>query len=235
MSTRLRQIVLLAADMEPSLSRLQELLGTTDGDVDPAMAEFGLTHEVLRVGRDTYIELCAPLAGSGETAAKRFLARGGEGGYMVVIEVPDAAVMRQRIQANGWAVPLAQEHHANELTQLHPRDFGTLLEADQVGSGHDWHYPALEGTESTDRTTGIVAADVAVADPAEQARRWATAFELTVGDDGASVVFPGGGLVRFVPSVDGRTGAVAYDIAATQAADVGTEHVVAGVTLRFVR
>lgn len=234
MSTRLRQVVLNVERLDPVVDEYRELFAAGAGDVDPGMAEFGLTHEVLRVGTDTYIEICAPIDRAQVTTASRFLDRGGAGGYMAVVEVDDAVGLRQRVADGGWAIPLQQLYHGNELTQLHPRDFGTLLEADEIGSGHDWHYAALEGESSTTTVTGIVAIDVAVAEPAAMAQRWATIFAQPAPADAATTLdLDGGGSIRFV-AADGRTGVIAFDVAATDRARAGETHHLGGVTVRLV-
>lgn len=234
MATTLRQVVLTIRELQPDLERFRELFRAGTGTVDAGMVEFGLTHEVIRVGRDTYLEVCAPLDPAADTTATRFLQRGGPGGYMAVIEVPSAEVLRTRLTELGLAIPLAQHYHGNELTQLHPREFGTLLEADAIGGPEDWHYPDLESTETVETTTGIVAVDVAVADPAAMADRWAAAFDERVRDDGASINFSGGGIVRFVAEAPGHRGVVAFDVAATERGRAGEEHQLGGVVVRFV-
>lgn len=234
MPTRLRQVVLTVEHLDPVLDQYRELLAAGPGDVDPGMAEFGLTHEVLRVGTDTYVEICAPIDRARPTTASRFLDRSGPGGYMAVVEVDDASALRQRVADGGWAIPLQQLYHGNELTQLHPRDFGTLLEADQIGSGHDWHYPALERATSTSTVTGIVAIDVAVAEPAAMAQRWAQVFAQPAPAVGATTLeLDGGGTVRFV-AAGARTGVVAFDVAAADRSRAGESHQLGGVTVRFV-
>lgn len=237
MPSRLRQIVLVVDTLEPTLSTFRELFQAGPGDVDPGMSEFGLGHEVLRVGRDTYVEICAPLDPVGDTTANRFLRRGGEGGYMAVVQVPDAETLRARLAERGLKIPLAQTHQGNELTQLHPREFGTLLEADEIRSGADWHYPALE-TESpstgAEVTYGIVALDVGVAEPTAMAARWADVFGLALDPAGTAVSFPDGGDVNFVESEGPRDGVVAVAVEATRRSDAGTEHRLGGVDVRFV-
>lgn len=234
MVVRLRQVVLTCAGLDPARAALRELVRCGAGDVDPAMAQFGLTHEVLQVGRGTYVEICAPLDADADTTATRFLRRGGDGGYMAVIEVDSAEVLRSRVRELGLRVALAERHQGNELTQLHPREFGTLLEADEICTGSDWHYPAIETAADTTVTAGIVGVDVAVDDPGEMAVRWAAAFDQAVAGDGRSVAFDGGGTARFVPRGEGRGGVVAVDVAATDRSRAGTDHAIGGVTFRFV-
>lgn len=227
--------MLVVETLEPVLGEFRDLLHAGLGDIDPAMGTFGLTHEVLRAGTDTYVEICAPIEPDGETAANRFLRRGGPGGYMAVIEIPDAAALRSRIQDLGLAMPMAQSHGGNELTQLHPRDFGTLLEADEIRSGADWHYPALEREPSSDAMQGLVAVDVAVNDPGAIAVRWLDVFDArTVDAPTTTIELAGGGVVRFVSNEAGRDGVVAIDLAAVDRSVAGTSIELGGITVRLV-
>ncbi len=220
-------------ELEPALDEFRTLFASGPGDVDPTMVDFGLQHEVLQVGKDTYLEICAPLDPTAVTAATKFLGRGGEGGYMAVIQVPDAEVLRARLGDAGLTIAHVQKHHGNELTQLHPREFGTLLEADEIGGPEDWHYPVLEGAACTDVTSGIVATDIAVADPAAMAVRWAQIFDLDLDAAGSSVTFGGGGVVRFVQSEGSRGGVVSFDVHATDRGRAGETHTIGGLSIRF--
>ena len=81
MSARLRHVVLATGDLHDTLSRLRDEFDVAPGIADKeAMAEFGLAHEVLRLG-ETYLEVLSPLQGEAESTAARFLRRnGGDGG-----------------------------------------------------------------------------------------------------------------------------------------------------------
>lgn len=234
MSTRLRQVVLVVTDLERTVEQFRTLFDSGPGDVDPAMSEFDLAHEVLQVGEGSYVEICAPIHADADTAATKFLSRGGDGGYMAVVEIPDAASFRMRMTELDLAMPVQMLHQGNELTQVHPRDFGTLLEADQILSGADWHYPKLEGTPSTTVTSGIAAIDIAVDDPAVIADRWAKAFDVLLHADASSVAFDDAKTVRFVDADGSRNGVVAFDVNATDRSRVGEAHTLGGVDVRFV-
>jgi catechol 2,3-dioxygenase-like lactoylglutathione lyase family enzyme len=234
MPSRLRQVVLMCRHLEPTLTRFREVLGLDEGIEDPAMARFDLYHKVMTVGAHSYIEICAPLNTDADTTATRFLARnGGDGGYMVVVQVPDAEGLRARVADRGFAIAFAADVGANAITQLHPSDFGTLLEADQIGGPGQWHYPELDDQARTDVVTGIVGAELAVADPASMAARWADVLDAAP-EPGATTLTLGPAEVRFIP-VDGtRTGLVAFDVKATDLDHAGTSERLGGVDLRFV-
>jgi hypothetical protein len=233
MGARLRQIVLITDDLQPTLAQLREYLGLGGATVDPAMAAFDLEHEVLAVGPDTYLEVCAPIHLDAATTGTKFLARNnGPGGYMLAIQITDAVAARAELNRLG-VMPMHQEElRGNLVTQLHPREFGTLLEADEILTDTDWHYDELSSEVRTDVTTAIVAAELAVADPSAFAQRWASVFGLELADD-TSVRTDDSRLVRFVPITD-RGGLAAFDVHATDRARAGDVQRICGVDIRLV-
>src|SRR5689334_7704324 len=95
----LRQVVLLAADLGHALAEAKSFLGLNPGIRDVAgMAKLGFEHEVLAIN-ETFVEIVSPL--SPDSSPGRLLARKGEGGYMVVLQVSDADAVARRAQALG--------------------------------------------------------------------------------------------------------------------------------------
>jgi hypothetical protein len=221
--------------LQPAAGEFKALFGATKAAVDPAMAEFGLDHLVYGVGDKCYIEICAPQDPEASTTAVRHLRRnGGDSSYMVVLEVDDAKQLRETVLAAGLSLPLAREHQGNELTHLHPREFGILTEADQILAEADWHYAEIENVLTAETVTGIVATDIAVDDPSAMAIRWASVFGQQLDEGATELHLDGGGTVRFVTAQEGRTGAVAFDVAVVDRDQVGKSHHIAGVEVRLV-
>ncbi|MEO3786833.1 VOC family protein [Actinocorallia sp. B10E7] len=206
-------------------SRPREVLGLPPGFPDPALADWGMVNEVLNLGR-TYLEFLAPSGPS--SPLTRFLAR-GEGGYVVAIRVPDTDALVERASQRGVRMVHRQEFHGADIVQLHPADLGVMLEADLLPAGRHWHYDTWDVPERPDDAPAgdLIAVDVAVDSPEEKAGLWA--FLLDAPQASATSVQVGSGLVRFVP-VAGRPGLVAVDLRASEAA----EHVLSGLTVRFV-
>jgi hypothetical protein len=133
MSARLRHIVLAGSSLAAEVAAARDGLGLGAGITDEAgMAGFSLSHEVLCLG-SAYLEIVAPVDVTGDSPAARFLARGGPGGYMLDLQVPDLDEVLGRVAGLGLAPVLVDEYRGNRICQLHPRDFGTLLE---VEPGH---------------------------------------------------------------------------------------------------
>jgi hypothetical protein len=201
----LRQVVLLARDLTGALDEARGFLGLNQGIRDAeSMAALGFEHEVLAID-ETFLEMVSPL--SAESSAGRLLAARGEGGYMVVLQVPDLDALVDRAAGLDLKPILHETFEGNPMSQWHPRDLGTLAELDEMRVA-DWHFcPALSDTGSTAVASDIVAVELAVPDPEAYARRWAAllALESTL-DPGATVVPLGSGELRFVPLGDGGPG-----------------------------
>lgn len=221
----LRQVVLLAGDLTAALAKTRAYLGLNPGirDAD-SMAKLGFSHEVLAID-STFVEIVAPL--SADSSPGRLLARKGESGYMVVVQVDDVEAMLARAAAIGLKPIMHELFEGNPLTQWHPRDLGTLAEIDEMRSG-EWHFcPELSDTGSTEVVADIVAVEIAVPDPAGYARRWATLLDLPLAD-GATTMRLGGREIAFVPD-DGRGGLVAVRLAGSDPAAPAREEVLCGV------
>ncbi len=221
---KLRQVVLLTGDLPGTLARTKSLLGLNDGVRDESgMAALGFEHEVLAIDQ-TFLEIVAPLAE--DSSSGRLLQRNGECGYMVAIQVADADAMVARAASIGLKPVMRTVYEGNPLTQWHPRDLGTLAEIDEMRSGADWHFcPELSETGSTKVVQDIVAVELAVPDPAEYARRWATLLDLPVT---GTVLDLGGRELRFVQGTDGL-------VAVELAAGTDAEDTLCGVRFSFVR
>ncbi len=218
---RLRQIALVARDLELVAAQLQTVFGLRIAFRDPAVATFGLVNAVMPVGGE-FLEIVQPV--TPDASAGRYLARrGGDAGYMLIFEAPDALVHRERLVGQGlrsiaeWTKP----HYT--FTHFHPKDFdGVLVSVDTAGDGSSWRDrfgdwppagPWWKNCLAPDDIKGIVGATVQSRDPVAAATRWSDLLQTE--RDGASLKFHGA-TVRFVEPVDADgSGVVGIDIAVT--------------------
>eukprot|EP01036_Dinobryon_divergens_P043011 gene43011-57203_t len=96
---RLRQCVFVCKDLESSAEELCDILGIEVAYRDPGVAKWGLANVVCPTGHD-FLEIVAPFK-DGTSAGRYIERRKGDGGYMVILQVPDAAAERQRVTALG--------------------------------------------------------------------------------------------------------------------------------------
>ncbi len=210
MTLRLRQICLVAPHLGPSVSTICTVLGTMVSHVDPNVEKYGLVNALMPIG-NAFLEIVAPTREG--TAAGRYLdRRGGEGGYMVILDCDDIEPWLAHLPAVGVRI-------ANDLDypgeyrglQLHPRDTGgALLEINHShGGAWDGPYhpagPRWKGAHGTDAEDRITAAELQSDDPARLAARWSEILRRPVRDAaGVPTIDLDLGSLRFVPVRDGR-------------------------------
>jgi hypothetical protein len=208
---RLRQIALVARELAPVVDDLREVFGLEVAYRDPSVEAFGLENAVLPVGNQ-FLEVVAPTREG--TAGGRYLERrGGDGGYMVILQCDDHGPRKRRAAELGIRKALEHDEPQYRLLQLHPRDTGgSFLEIDQqIGgedvegpwqpAGRDWH-----AAVRTDVVRAIAAAEIQAADPRLLAKRWSEILELPIADEagGAPSLRLENAAIRFVADRDGR-------------------------------
>ncbi len=225
---RLRQICLVARELEPALADLGAIFGLEICHRDGNVAKYGLVNGLLPVAY-SFLEVVAPVAEG--TAAGRYLARrGGDGGYMVILDCDDIERRRQHIEALGVRIANPLRYETYTGLQLHPRDTGgCMLEFNHTegGASLDGPYhpagPRWQSAIRTDVTTAMLAAELQSPDPAALARRWSDILErpATRGPSDEPQIALDLGALRFVRDTDGRgEGLGGIDVAVTNRAHV---------------
>ena len=213
MELALRQICLVAPQLEPAVECLTAVLGIEVCYRDPGVAQWGLENAVMPVG-DEFLEVVAPTR-AGTPAGRYLERRGGAGGYMV-ITLCDDADERDR-QLDSLQVEIAFRHRADgmDICQLHPASTGgSFFEI-------DWQPEALRGPDDwgaaggatrvaaarrSEVVTGISAAELQSPEPSRLAKRWAEIAGQSLETDapGDPALPLGAARVRFLPCRDGR-------------------------------
>ena len=216
-SIRVRQICLVAHDLDRIQQQLESVFELEVAYRDPGVGEFGLHNILLPVGNQ-FLETVSPLPERHDTAGGRYLhRRGGDGGYMVIMQVPRAHYGNYRARSEALAIrSIAEPGEGRDDTggiQLHPKDLpGAIAEIrwnidDDTPDGPWWPAgPDWQRARRTEIVDAIVAAELQTADPAELARRWAQVLDEPLTADGnghPSLALPGTE-IRFVPLRDGR-------------------------------
>jgi hypothetical protein len=176
---RLRQVVIAARDLETTVADLTAVFGIEVSYRDPGVAEFGLVNAVMPIG-DTFLEVISPVAD--HAPARRFLdRRGGDGGYMVMLQSDRLDADRARIAALGVRVAWQIDLDDIRDTHLHPADVGgAILALDDATPPESWRWagPDWRRRVHTDVARTVTAVDLAAADPEALATRWGAVLDL---------------------------------------------------------
>src|SRR5262245_16796633 len=152
----IRQIALVARELDPVVEDLCAVLGIVVGFRDPGVAEFGLRNAVMPVGT-TFLEVVSPVRD--DTTAGRFLARrGGDGGYMVILQTDDLDGDRARLARLGARVVWEATLDDIATIHVHPRDIGgAIVSVDQPRPPESWRWggPDWRRSVRTDRVRRI--------------------------------------------------------------------------------
>ena len=235
---RLRQLVLVASDLDKTVATLTDELGIEVSYRDPGVAAFGLVNAVMPVG-DQFLEVVSPVR-EGTTAGRYLERRRGDGGYMVIVQVPDLDAAGRRVDAAGIRVVWEGGTTGIRGMHLHPADIGgaivSLDEADPA-DGWPWAGPDWKAHVTTEVVSGLVAAEIQAADRHAMARRWSDVLgiEPVDGPDGSVALGLDAGFVRFVAPRDDRgDGLVGIHLLACDRDRAGDELDIGGVSFRLV-
>ena len=211
--TRLRQVCLVAHDLDRTVDDLCNVFDISVCHRDPNVAKYGLLNALMPVGT-SFIEVVSPSMPGRATAAGRYLERrGGDGGYMVINDCDDVARFRTRAQQLGIRIVEDRTYQGKaDLLQLHPADTGgAILEfdhhvgGDSLHGAYHWAGPEWQKHVRTTRVSAIEDVTLQSADPTALAARWAAIFErdITLADGAASVRSDNANM-HFVQITDGR-------------------------------
>ncbi|HEV2368754.1 MAG TPA: VOC family protein [Acidimicrobiales bacterium] len=235
---RLRQLVLVARDLEAVVGQLTKGLGIEVAYRDPGVGAFGLVNAVMPIG-DQFLEVVSPDR-PGTTAGRYLERRGGDGGYMVIIQVPDLDAARRRVDDAGIRVVWEGSVSGIRGMHLHPADIGgAIVSLDQADppEGWPWAGPDWRDHVGGEVVSGVAAAEIQASDPHVMGRKWADVLgvEPVDGPDGTPLLGLDAGVIRFVEPRDDRgDGLVGIHLLAAERSRAGEELDIGGVTFRLI-
>ena len=164
---RLRQIALVAKDLNKTINQLCTTLDAPLVETDPGVGSFGLHNGLIQVG-DCFIEVVAPLPEKSDplnqTAGGRYINRFGDGGYMVLMQVPDLLKCEETLVSEYDFKPIhiggrtfgnfkhpyprtpqrtpgkdpVPNNAAISGTHFHPKDMGCIIEVTEQHPSEEW-------------------------------------------------------------------------------------------------
>jgi hypothetical protein len=222
---RLRQVAMIAPDLDPVVDELCSTFGLQVCFHDPGVGEFGLRNALLLVG-DQFLEVLSPVR-DGTTVQRLLDKRDGAGGYMAIFEVDDLDRRMEHLAAHGVRVVWAGDLPDIRGRHLHPADVGgTLVSIDQPVPNGSWRWGGPDWQARSDElladaaVTGIASATVSATDPDAMRARWA---ELGLDQD-----------VAFAPAGVRGDGLDEVALVAADRSHVGRRSTIGGVTFTLV-
>ena len=212
---RLRQIALVAQDLAAVRADISAVLGIDYAYDDPGLGKYGLRNAVFPIG-DTFLEVVSPKQ-SGTTAGRLLEKRGGDGGYMVILQVDDLAQALGRVKSAAARIADQMDRDGAAFTHIHPKDIGgAILSLDRMVPKERWEWggPQWQSHVCTDTSVKVAAAELQAKDPARMAARWAQVLGREAAQDaGVWRIRLDDGEIRFVVASDGRgEGLGAFDV-----------------------
>lgn len=217
---RLRQIALVAKDLAAARAEIAAVFGIDYAYDDPGVGKYGLHNAVFPIGM-TFLEVVSPKA-EGTTAGRLLEKRGGDGGYMVILQTPHLAEARQRVHDAGARIVDEITGDGFAFTHIHPRDIGgAILSIDWMDPPERWQWGGPEWRKhvAQGRSLAIVGAELQAEAPDKMAARWAEVLGRRAerASDTWTIALTDSE-IRFVSLRDERgEGLRAFDVAASDA------------------
>ena len=218
---RLRQVAFIAKELQPIADQLGEVFGLKVGFRDPGVEYFGLRNVVMPVGGE-FLEVLEPFRD--DASGARYLARrGGDAGYMVILQDADALAHRARLQADGVRVIATSRDATYQYTHFHPGDCaGVLMSLDSVPGKAAWREPKSAWPPAgpnwrehqSEAALGISAVTIQSRDPLGACERWCALLDKPAATSGDELeIALERGRIRFVAPVDDDgTGVIGLDV-----------------------
>jgi hypothetical protein len=187
---RLRQICLVAPQLEPVISDIAGIMGLSVCYRDGNVAKYGLENALLPV--DTILlEVVAPFRPG--TAAGRFIDKTrGRGGYMAIFCCDDPDVRGKHANAMGVRTANVITHAPYCGVQLHPRDcraafieFNHTDGSDDVLGPYPPAGPDWQNFIRKDVTQALIGVEMQSPEPHDLAEHWGKIIGVAAGKGGS--------------------------------------------------
>ena len=172
---------------------------------DPGVAHFGLENAVLPVGTD-FLEVVSPVEEN--TTAGRYLdRRGGDGGYMVIIQVDDYDEAKNNVKENNVTVVWESEHPEARAIHLHPKQMGgAIVSLDWMNPKESWKWagPSWGDFVNTSTVQRFVGVEIQSNDPEDMKNKWQSVLRMPSERVSDNQIDLDNTWIRFIKDLDGR-------------------------------
>jgi len=201
----LRQLVMVSSLRDPIVDSLCTLFDVRVSFNDPGVAHFGLENAVIPVGTD-FLEVVSPVEEN--TTAGRYLnRRGGDGGYMVIIQVDDFSDVQNNVKENNVSVVWESEHPDARAIHLHPKEMGgAILSLDWMHPKESWKWAGPNWGEFVNTSTikRFVGVEIQSDDPEAMKNKWQSVLRMPSENVSDRQINLDNTWIRFIEDEDGR-------------------------------
>ena len=210
----IRQIVMVSSLRDPIVSDLNKLFGLEVAFNDPGVGHFGLENAVMPLGTD-FLEVVSPIEEN--TTAGRYLdKRGGDGGYMVIIQVDDFD--RSKSLVNDYKIGIVWDTDLPEAKaiHLHPKQMGgAIVSLDWMNPKESWKWAGPEwNNHITDDIKGIDGIEIQASNPEEMFNRWKDILDVSNINECEKKIYLDNTWIGFIDEDDRGPGISAFSLIA---------------------
>ena len=199
---------------DPIVSDLNKLFGLEVAFNDPGVGHFGLENAVMPLGTD-FLEVVSPIEEN--TTAERYLhKRGGDGGYMVIIQVDDFD--RSKSLVNDYKIGIVWDTDLPEAKaiHLHPKQMGgAIVSLDWMNPKESWKWAGPEwNNHITDDIKGIDGIEIQASNPEEMFNRWKDILDVSNINESEKKIYLDNTWIGFIDEDDRGPGISAFSLIA---------------------
>ena len=197
---------------DPIVSDLNKLFGLEVAFNDPGVGYFGLENAVMPLGTD-FLEVVSPIEEN--TTAERYLhKRGGDGGYMVIIQVDDFDKSKSLVHDNEIEIVWDTDLPEAKAIHLHPKQMGgAIVSLDWMNPKESWKWAGPEWNKYiTDDIKGIDGVEIQANNPEEMFNRWKDILDASNISESEKKIYLDNTWISFTDEDDRGSGISAFSL-----------------------
>ena len=199
----IRQIVMVSGLRDPIVNDLCELFNFEVAFNDPGVAHFGLENAVIPIGTD-FLEVVSPVEEN--TTAGRYLnKRGGDGGYMIIIQVDKFEDSQKLVNDYNIKTVWETDLPKAKAMHLHPKQMGgAILSLDWMEPKESWKWAGPNWEKNiSGPIKGIDGVEIQSDDPELMLNTWLRVLG-DVERDHENKILLDNTWIKFSQAIDGR-------------------------------
>ena len=210
----IRQIVMVSSLRDPIVSDLNKLFGLEVAFNDPGVGHFGLENAVMPLGTD-FLEVVSPIE-ENTTAGRYLQKRGGDGGYMVIIQVDDFDKSKSLVHDNEIEIVWDTDLPEAKAIHLHPKQMGgAIVSLDWMNPKESWKWAGPEwNNHITDDIKGIDGIEIQASNPEEMFNRWKDILDVSNINESEKKIYLDNTWIGFIDEDDRGPGISAFSLIA---------------------